>query len=149
MTEEIINLYGNQLRVRICGICVQDDKILLINHSGMNENNEFWSPPGGGLQFGETIAECLKREFSEETNTIISIGKLLTIREFIKLPLHAIEFYYEVKIESGQVKKGFDPEMQEQIIKDIQWLSFKEILTNPHINEILPKIILESYKKTM
>lgn len=128
MNENLINQYGNQLRIRICGICVQDNKILLINHSGLNESNEFWSPPGGGLQFGETIEECLKREFLEETNTIILVGKFLKIREFLKPPLHAIELYYEVKIASGIVKKGFDPEMEEQIINDIQWFNFEQIL---------------------
>jgi 8-oxo-dGTP diphosphatase len=128
MDQSLINQYGNQLRLRVCGICIHDDRILLINHSGLNESNEFWSPPGGGLQFGETIEECLKREFLEETNTVVSIVKFLTVREFVKPPLHAIELYYEVKIESGDVKIGFDPEMKEQIIRDIQWLSFEEVL---------------------
>jgi 8-oxo-dGTP diphosphatase len=147
MNQEIINQYGNHLRVRICGICVQKGKILLINHSGMNESSEFWSPPGGGLQFGETIDECLKREFLEETNTIISIGKFLTVREFIKSPLHAIELFYEVKIESGEVKKGFDPEMKEQIIKDIQWLSFEEILEKGEgrFNEIIEMVNFDNF----
>jgi 8-oxo-dGTP diphosphatase len=128
LNKNLINQYGNQLRVRVCGMCVQEGKILLINHSGMNESGEFWSPPGGGLEFGETIEDCLKREFLEETNTMISIGKFLKVREFLKPPLHAIELFYEVKIESGILKMGFDPEMEEQIIKDIQWLSFEEIL---------------------
>ena len=128
MNKEIINQYGNQLRLRVCGICVQSGKVLLINHSGMNESGEFWSPPGGGLEFGESIEDCLKREFLEETNTVISVGKFLTVREFLKPPIHAIELYYEVKIESGNIKKGFDPEMDYQIIKDIQWLSFEDVL---------------------
>lgn len=128
MKENIINQYGNQLRIRVCGICVQEGKVLLINHSGMNESGEFWSPPGGGLAFGETIEACLKREFLEETNTIISVGKFLKINEFLKLPLHAIELFYEVKILSGEINVGFDPEMEEQIIKDLKWLSFEEIL---------------------
>lgn len=128
MNQEIINQYGNQLRIRVCGICVQEGKILLVNHSGMNESGEFWSPPGGGLQFGETIEDCLKREFLEETNTIVSVGNFLKINEFVKPPLHAIELFYEVKIVSGEIEIGFDPEMEEQIIKDVQWLSFEEVL---------------------
>ena len=142
MNKSLINQYGNQLRVRVCGICVQDNKILLINHSGLNESNEFWSPPGGGLQFGETIEECLKREFLEETNTTISVGKFLKVREFVKPPLHAIELYYEVKIESGIVKKGFDPEMEEQIIQDIQWVSYEEVLSKEEgrVSEVLVEI---------
>jgi 8-oxo-dGTP diphosphatase len=141
LDKSLINQYGNQLRVRVCGICVQDGKILLINHAGMNESGEFWSPPGGGLQFGETIEDCLKREFLEETNIVISIGKFLKIREFLKPPLHAIELFYEVKIESGIVKMGFDPEMEEQIIKDIQWLSFEEVLAKDE--GTLAKVLVE------
>jgi 8-oxo-dGTP diphosphatase len=141
LDKSLINQYGNQLRVRVCGICVQDGKILLINLAGMNESGEFWSPPGGGLQFGETIEDCLKREFLEETNTVISIGKFLKIREFLKPPLHAIELFYEVKIESGIVKMGFDPEMEEQIIKDIQWLSFEEVLAKDE--GTLAKVLVE------
>jgi hypothetical protein len=33
-----------------------------------------------------------------------------------------------VKIASGIVKKGFDPEMEEQIINDIQWFNCEQIL---------------------
>lgn len=142
MDQEIINHYGNQLRVRVCGVCLENNRMLLINHSGINDSGEFWSPPGGGLQFGETIEECLKREFLEETNTIISVGKLITVREMINLPLHAIEFFYSVKIESGRVKKGSDPEMETQIIKDIQWLNLEEVLKKNEGNftNILPKL---------
>jgi 8-oxo-dGTP diphosphatase len=127
MNQEIINQYGNQLRVRVCGICVQEGKILLINHAGMNESGDFWSPPGGGLEFGETIEECLKREFLEETNCEISVGKFLIVNEFIGLPLHAIELFYEVKIIDGTPTKGTDPEMEQQIIKDLQWFNSEEI----------------------
>lgn len=145
MNQEIINQYGNQLRVRVCGICVQDDKILLINHSGMNESDEFWSPPGGGLQFGETIEDCLKREFLEETKTIILVGDFLRINEFVKPPLHAIELFYEVKIVSGEIQIGFDPEMKEQIIKDVKWLSFEEVLNKEEgrLAKILVEILLD------
>jgi 8-oxo-dGTP diphosphatase len=63
------------------------------------------------------------------------------VREFIKLPLHAIEFFYSVKIESGTVGIGFDPEMETQIIKDIQWLGLDEILkkNNGNFNDIIIK----------
>jgi 8-oxo-dGTP diphosphatase len=127
MNQNIINQYGNQVRIRVCGVCIREGKILLINHVGIRENSDFWCPPGGGLQFGETIEECLKREFQEETTTKISIGKFLTINEFINPPLHAVELFYEVKIVSGEPQKGFDPEMEEQIITDLRWFSLEEI----------------------
>ena len=124
--QKIIEQYGNRIRIRVCGVCIEDGKILLINHTGVRENTDFWCPPGGGLQFGETIKDCLKREFLEETNTEISVGKFLTINEFINPPLHAVELFYEVKIINGIPKKGTDPEMEEQIISDLRWMSFEE-----------------------
>jgi 8-oxo-dGTP diphosphatase len=119
--------YGNQIRIRVCGVCIEEGKILLLNHIGIRENSDFWCPPGGGLQFGETVEDCLKREFLEETNTEISVGKFLTVNEFVNPPLHAVELFYEVKIISGIPKKGFDPEMEEQIISDLRWFNLKEI----------------------
>jgi 8-oxo-dGTP diphosphatase len=119
--------YGNHIRIRVCGVCIQEGKILLLNHIGIRENSDFWCPPGGGLEFGETIEECLKREFLEETNTEISVGKFMTVNEFVNPPLHAIELFYEVKIISGIPKKGFDPEMEEQIISDLGWFDSEEI----------------------
>ena len=113
----------------------------------MNESEEFWLPPGGGLEFGETIEDCLKREFLEETNTVISVGKFLKINEFIKLPLHAIELFYEVKIISGELGIGFDPEMEQQIIKDVRWLSFAEVLEKEEgrFAKVLEEILVNYY----
>jgi 8-oxo-dGTP diphosphatase len=125
--QQVIEQYGNQIRIRVCGVCIEGGKILLLNHIGIRENSDFWCPPGGGLQFGETIEECLKREFLEETNTEISVGKFMTVNEFVNPPLHAIELFYEVKIISGIPKKGTDPEMEEQIITDLRWFSLEEI----------------------
>lgn len=106
----------------------------------MNESGEFWSPPGGGLQFGETIEECLKREFLEETNTEILVGKFLKVNEFLEPPLHAIELFYEVNIVAGEISVGFDPEMENQIIKDVKWLSFEEV--NSFSNDKVANILL-------
>lgn len=125
--QKIIEQYGNRIRIRVCGVCIEDGKILLINHIGVMENTDFWCPPGGGLQFGETIEDCLKREFLEETNTEISVGRFLEINEFVTPPLHAVELFYEVKIISGIAIKGIDPEMEEQIISDLRWFSLDEI----------------------
>ena len=127
VNRKIVEQYGNRIRVRVCGVCIQEGKILLLNHIGIRENADFWCPPGGGLQFGETIEECLKREFLEETNTEILVGKFLTVNEFVNPPLHAIELFYEVEIIKGIPQKGIDPEMEEQIISDLRWFSFEEV----------------------
>ena len=51
MKEAVDTMYGNRVRVRVCGILIQEDKILLINHKGVGEKGSLWAPPGGGLEF--------------------------------------------------------------------------------------------------
>lgn len=128
--NEIQEIFGNKTRVRVCGICEENNKILLIKHRSLNKNNAFWLPPGGGLEEGETMQEALIREFREETKTDIEVGKLLFVNEFIAIPLHGIEFYFEVKRKNKNlIAKGNDPELtvNQQIIEELQWLSWQEI----------------------
>ena len=120
-------MYGNRIRVRVCGVLIEEDKILLIKHKGAGKKGELWSPPGGGLEFDETIENCLKREFLEETNLKIEVIKFLFLNEFIQNPLHAIELFYQVKKVGGNLKLGSDPEMSDQIISDISFISKKDI----------------------
>lgn len=127
MDDSVYQAFGNKLRVRVCGICVDKDCLLMINHHGINES-DFWSPPGGGLQFGETAETCLKREFLEETGLEIQIHQFQFICEFIRLPLHAIELFFLVHMKRGNLMKGFDPEMKDkQIIRDVKFMPWVEI----------------------
>ncbi len=127
--KEIESVFGNQLRLRISGICIIDDSILLIKHLSIGEKGTLWAPPGGGLHFGETITETLKREFIEETGLSIDVGELVMVNEYLESPLHAVELFFKVKIIGGELKKGSDPEMSpsNQIISEIRYVPFKEL----------------------
>lgn len=127
MIDSVYQTFGNKLRIRICGLCVEDGRLLMIKHTGINEG-AFWSPPGGGLQFGETIENCLAREFYEETYLDIRILKFQFVCEFVNPPLHAIELFFQVEINHGLLKTGYDPEMKDnQIIQEAKFLSWDEI----------------------
>lgn len=121
--------YSGRLRVRVCGICLEDKKILLIKHQNINQQYSFWSPPGGGLLFGEKIKECLVREFKEETGLDVLPGRFLFMHEFLEEPLHAIELFFEVKVVGGELKKGSDPELghDTQLIQEVAFKSLKEL----------------------
>jgi 8-oxo-dGTP diphosphatase len=117
-------LYGNRIRVRVCGICIENEQILLVCHRPILGKNDYWCPPGGGVDEGETAIEALKREFLEETGYEIEVAQLLKTKEFVQPPLHAIELYFSVKILSGNLIVGHDPEMNlaDQLIKEVCWL---------------------------
>jgi 8-oxo-dGTP diphosphatase len=130
MQNPISDLFGNRLRVRACGICIQDEKILLVNHKFLTAG-DFWAPPGGGVSVGEKAEACVAREFKEETDLTVTVGKFLFACELIAAPLHAIELFFEVFVQSGNMKKGIDPEMdlKDQIIQNLKFVSESEIKT--------------------
>jgi 8-oxo-dGTP diphosphatase len=129
--------YSNQLRQRVCGICIQDNKLLLVRHQATINNNAFWAPPGGGLQYGETVHDCLKREFMEETGLQAEVKRFLCLNEFLQKPLHAIELFFEVSIVSGNPVTGSDPESapDKQLIEQVQFLSLQEIRNIPNADK--------------
>jgi 8-oxo-dGTP diphosphatase len=131
MENEVQNFYGNRLRIRACGICVKDNALLLVNHAGIS-SQAFWSPPGGGIQLSEGAEDCLAREFREEVGLSIEIGKFLFACEFIQLPLHAIELFFEVFPLNEQLIVGTDPEPgSPSIITAVKFMSWDEIKKLP------------------
>jgi len=147
MTDSVYQAFGNKLRVRVCGLCTDNDRLLMINHRGI-KLGDFWAPPGGGLQFGETSDMCLKREFSEETGLEIEIKDFRFVCEFINMPLHAIEMFFLVEIKQGILNQGFDPEMKDnQIIQEVKFMPWNEITgLDPYFRHGIFNMISESSK---
>jgi 8-oxo-dGTP diphosphatase len=139
MSPEIPEIYANRVRVRVCGLCWKGEKLLMVNHRGLTSGS-FWSPPGGGIEFGETVQEALVREFLEETRVDILPEQFRFVCEYIQQPLHsgqasvhAIEVFFAVDYLKGEALKGSDPESDadNQIITDVKYMSMTEILALP------------------
>ena len=129
--QEIEKVFGNHLRMRISGICIVEESILLIKHLSIGPKGILWAPPGGGMIFGQSITDTLKREFLEETGLIVEVGSLILVNEFLETPLHAVELFFKVNIIGGNLIKGSDPEIssENQIIAEIKFFPFSEL---PH-----------------
>ncbi len=142
------NLYRNQVRVRICGLLVQQDALLLVKLHSPVTDNLVWVPPGGGLEFGETANECLQREFREETGLSIKVGSLRHINELVKPPFHALEFYFNVFRKAGELKLGNDPEhpIDDQFLEDLQFIPFEQINSIPVSPKFLETQFVNDYQ---
>ncbi len=126
-------------RIRIAGILIKDKKILFIKHR--KDNNEYWLLPGGGLDYGETFQEGLKREFIEETNLIVKVKDMAFISESIApdLKRHIVNIYFIVEYERGILRVG-----EEDILQEVKYLSKEDIMEStiyPNIKEELVKLL--------
>lgn len=65
-------------RLSVRALIINEDKILL------NEFNdgEYYNFPGGGLEVGETLRDCVKREVYEESGYTVTTGDMLYIYEY-------------------------------------------------------------------
>lgn len=61
----------DKFNIRVYGLLVNEDKILLSSES--IDDFHMIKFPGGGLEFGEGITDCIKREFKEELDLSIMI----------------------------------------------------------------------------
>jgi 8-oxo-dGTP diphosphatase len=127
MENTVHSFYGNKLRLRACGLLVKNEELLLVSHTGISKG-KFWAPPGGGVDFGESAEECLKREFVEETGLHVDVKDFLFVCEFIQKPLHAVELFFEVSSLSDEIVTGSDPEPGgPKVIDEVRFMSWDEI----------------------
>lgn len=80
--------------IRCRAIIVYDNKILVVKHSA---KNNYYALPGGHLEWGESVIECMKREIIEELGIEPKIGRLLYVRNYIRDSFsQSIEFHFEI-----------------------------------------------------
>jgi 8-oxo-dGTP diphosphatase len=128
MHQDLIELYGNRVRIRVCGVCWIDKRLLLVNHASLTDS-DFWAPPGGGVEFGTTVDQNLKRELKEETGLVVRVEEFLFACEYLKEPLHSLELFFRISIQNGGLVVGTDPELP--IIKDVRFVSEEELAKIP------------------
>jgi len=91
----------NRFNVRAYGVCVVDGKALMTDEiRGGKLMAKF---PGGGLELGEGLEDCLIREFMEEANVKIRVKKLLYINPFLQISGmrksdQLLSVYYEIEL---------------------------------------------------
>ena len=133
--------------LRVYGLLIAEDKILVTHENrGGTHMSKF---PGGGLEKGEGLADCLMREFKEELNIKITVGELFYTNDFLQISafnpadqLHS--FYYHIQTEEHisefYFQKGYTPQPGEQIF---EWLRISEILPERDLTFPIDRIVVK------
>ena len=105
MSDILFRKDGWVFSYRDAGIAVQNGRVLLQKLT----NEDFYAFPGGHVEFGETNAETLVREFKEEIGADISVGDLKWVAEAFfpwgESHCHQICLYYAIEIIDDSIPK--------------------------------------------
>lgn len=114
----------DKVNVRVYATIVKDGKVLALREEYVGE--QLLKFPGGGLEFGEGVLDCLQRELEEELNLkVTNIEHLYTQGQFMASKFRANEqllsIYYQVDMLNENDLLIMDP-----CIEKIEWISLDE-----------------------
>lgn len=135
----------DKLNIRVYATAVKDGKVLVLHEEYAGE--QLMKLPGGGLEFGEGVLDCLHREFEEELNVKINVlGHLYTQEDFVVSRFRENEqlltIYYLVEIMDENDFLIMDP-----CIEKTEWIPIHTD-ENPFILPV-DKIAFEKLKERL
>lgn len=108
---------ANIIRPLVLGIFKNNGAILVAEGLDSAKNETFYRPLGGGIEFGETSKDALKREMREELGTEITNLKYITTAENIFVynnqPGHEFVVIYEAEFVDPSLYKPGEIEVRE------------------------------------
>ena len=143
--------------LRVYGILINEQNQLLVSDEYIR-GMKITKFPGGGLEFGEGTRDCLKREFLEEMNLNVEVGKHLYTTDYFQISAfnashQIISIYYFVnaleKITAPIRTKPFDFDEEQLKIyeqqKEIETFRFIDVdkLTTEDVSLPIDKLIVQ------
>jgi 8-oxo-dGTP pyrophosphatase MutT (NUDIX family) len=155
------NVLISKFNIRVYGILINEKKQVLVADEYIR-GNYYTKFPGGGLDFGEGIRDCLKREIKEEMNLEAEIGDHIYTSVFFQLsafnPVHQLIciYYYVNPLEKittpirvnlfdfdEQQLKLYESTGETETFRFIDWDDFSEESVTLPIDKIVARIIKE------
>ena len=110
-----------RFHITVKGIVVFKQKVLLMKRVRPSSDGlGYWELPGGGLEYGETPNEALKREVKEETGLTIDVVKPAYTFTKIRKDYQTVGIGYLASTDDDHVSISFEH-------TDYKWCSIDEL----------------------
>ncbi|MDG1331424.1 MAG: NUDIX hydrolase [Crocinitomicaceae bacterium] len=135
--------------LRVYGIIKNSEGEILISDECRNHYS-FTKFPGGGLEAGEGIADCLKRELKEELDIDATIGDLFYVNDFhqesaFRKTDQLISFYFEVSEYSGVITTLQHTVPVTEEVEKFRWVRIED-LSEEMMTFPIDKIVVQKLK---
>jgi ADP-ribose pyrophosphatase YjhB (NUDIX family) len=84
--------------IRVAGLLIRKGSILMVEQG--RGDDRYWLLPGGGVRFGETLSDALRRELQEELGLRVGVQRLVAIVESISpepdYAKHVVHLVFEI-----------------------------------------------------
>lgn len=146
------NTHIENFNIRVYGIWVHDERVLIAQESRMKMNMVKF--PGGGLEKGEGLQDCLKREVKEELDLEAEVGDLFYVNPFFQQSSfrkkdQLISFYYLYTVKDSDRfarlianTKSYGPEDE----VNFRWIALEALDENIFTFPI-DRLVVEKLKK--
>lgn len=125
-------------RIR-CGVLVVCDNRVLMFKGHNSDMGEHWGPPAGGLDGVESIYECARREFYEETGARVSGLTLAYVNQFTTSDVNQVNFFFLANELQGTPTVQGEWGAENEYIQDLVWLGENELAGK----NVLPPFLID------
>ncbi len=142
--------------IRVYGLLINAEQEILVVDEFVKDKL-YTKFPGGGLEFGEGVVDCLIREFQEETGNTIHVKELFYVNEdFVtsifskKKQIICIYYFVEAKKNFKIVEKdaSFEFEDYAENIQGFRWIPLTQ-LTVKEFEFPIDKMVVKKLIKLM
>jgi len=123
--EQDLRTYPARPIVGVGAVILDGGRVVLVKRRHPPLKGE-WSLPGGGVEIGETLEECVVREVREETGLDIEVGPVVEVFDRIdrtadgRIEYHFVIVDYCCRPRSDRLAHGSDAE-------DVRWVAIADL----------------------
>lgn len=113
--------------IRATTVLIEKECILLVEQRVTESLERTWSLPGGKVEIGETLQECVIREMKEETGLDVAVDRLLHVCDRIMDDRHVVHITFSVRRLGGHLRLGAEPEPGANPIRSVKMVSLSAL----------------------
>lgn len=136
-----------RFNIRVYGICINHRNEVLLSDESYRDLS-FTKFPGGGLEFGEGMIDCLKREFLEEFDLEIEVGSLFYLTDFFQVSAFSendqvVSIYYLIQTDLSELDKLITDHAGDEKLHWVNLSELKEELLTFPIDKIVARKLVD------